>query len=170
MRMTIALRLATREDAPNLAALSIQVWLHTYATTGLRTALSEYVLAEFTAARFRALLDDANLLVVVAEMDAHLVGYAKLDFEAPCADLPELSVELATLYVQEHFAGRGIGSSLLSACRAHALRRTGAPDLWLSVYHLNRRAVAFYEKHGMTVRGSFFFEFGGERHKNWIMR
>lgn len=167
--MNTRIRPATIEDAPNLAALSIQVWLHTYAATGLRTALSEYALAEFTAERFLDLLGAPDRAIIAAEVEQHLVGYAQLNFNAPCGDLPGTSTELVTLYVQEHFAGRGVGSLLLSACREHARQRTGTPGLWLSVYHLNQRALNFYRKHGMTARGSFFFEFGGERHRNYIM-
>jgi diamine N-acetyltransferase len=160
------LRPARPGDARNLAALSIQVWLHTYATEGLREALATFVLTEFTEARFQQRIAEPRHRVLVEERAGHLVGYADLDFEAP---RKEARVELATLYVQEHFAGRGIGSQLLAACAEEARQRCGCPDLWLSVYHRNERAIAFYRNQGFTECGSFPFEFGGERHLNLIL-
>lgn len=163
------LRPAQPGDARNLAALSIQVWLHTYATEGIRDALSTFVLAEFTEARLRQRILDPRRRLFVAEEAGHLVGYAELDLEAPREDVPGTRAELTTLYVQEHFGGRGIGSRLLEACAQEARQRCGRSGLWLSVYHRNERAMAFYRKQGFTERGSFHFEFGGERHLNLVL-
>lgn len=163
------IRPARSEDAQNLAALAIQVWLHTYATEGIRDALSAFVLAEFTPDTFRARMRDPRRQLLVAEHNGHLVGYAELDFEAPREDVPGIRTELATLYVQEHFAGQGLGKRFLEACAEEALRRTESDAYWLSVYHGNTNAIAFYRKHGFTERGAFDFEFGGERHRNLVM-
>lgn len=167
--MPLAIRQAKADDALNLAALAIQVWLHTYATTGIRKVLAEYVLSEYTQAHFLERTADPAHLLLVAEADNHLVGYADLAFASPCATAPDLRTELATLYIQEHFTGRGIGGRFLEACASEARRRCGDPGFWLSVYHLNARAIAFYRKHGFEAHGSFFFEFGGERHENFIL-
>jgi ribosomal protein S18 acetylase RimI-like enzyme len=163
------IRPATGEDAQNLAALAIQVWLHTYATSGIRSSLAAYALTAFTQANFETLLQDPTHTVLLAEIEDHLVGYADLAFESPRVEVPDTRTELATLYVQEHFAGMGIGSSLLEACAAVARERCGSPDFWLSVYHGNARAIAFYRKHGFTTRGSFPFVFGGESHENFVL-
>ncbi len=163
------IRPACLEDAQNLAALAIQVWLHTYATEGIRDALSAYVLATFTPEAFRRRMGEPSHGLLVAEENGHLVGYADVDFDAPREDVPGVCTELATLYVQEHFAGRGIGTRLMAACAEEARRRNGDPTFWLSVYHRNAKALAFYRKHGFTERGAFDFEFGGERHRNLVL-
>jgi hypothetical protein len=54
------IRGATTTDASNIAALSIQVWLHTYAKSGLRNALSDYVLAEYTPEKIAERLRDKD--------------------------------------------------------------------------------------------------------------
>jgi ribosomal protein S18 acetylase RimI-like enzyme len=167
--MSPIIRPARAEDAHNLAALAIQVWLHTYATDGIREALSRYVLAEFTPARFLERIADPDRLLLVAEDGIHLLGYAGLDFAAAPEAGAGARTELATLYVQEHFAGRGIGGRLLAAAAEAASGRRGSPALWLSVYHRNDRALAFYRKQGFTERGAFDFEFGGERHRNLVL-
>ncbi|HJD97298.1 GNAT family N-acetyltransferase [Mailhella massiliensis] len=54
---------------------------------------------------------------------------------------------LAALFVAPHAQGRGLGSRLLRiARRMH-------PDLSLCVYKENARAVAFYQKHGLSILG-----------------
>jgi ribosomal protein S18 acetylase RimI-like enzyme len=143
--------------------------LHTYATEGIRSSLSEYALSHFTSEKFQKRLTDPTHLVLVAERKAHLIGYADLNFASPRQEAPGIQTELATLYVQEHFAGQGVGSRLLEACAEAAKKRCGSPDCWLSVYRGNARALAFYRKHGFTTRGSFRFEFGGESHENFVM-
>ena len=40
-------RIAKLEDAENISAIMMQVWLHTYAKQGMRNALSHYVFTEF---------------------------------------------------------------------------------------------------------------------------
>jgi chorismate mutase/ribosomal protein S18 acetylase RimI-like enzyme len=71
----------------------------------------------------------------VAERDGDLVGYLVLD--------PEW---LDSLYVRPDLTGQGIGSVLLDL--AKSLRPEGF-GLW--VFETNRRAQAFYRRHGLVV-------------------
>jgi ribosomal protein S18 acetylase RimI-like enzyme len=161
------IRAATIADSNNLAALSIQVWLHTYAKHGLRKALSEYALAEFTPQRLAASVADESQVFLVCEENDHLVGYLRLDLNSPSPIAPRTRVEIVRLYVQEHFLGRGIGRSLLehmyARCRTH-----GIPDVWLAVNHENLRAIAFYERHCFVRTGSTLFHLENEQHENFI--
>ncbi|PRC92272.1 GNAT family N-acetyltransferase [Solimicrobium silvestre] len=163
------IRLADLADASNLAALGIQVWLHTYATSGIHQAISDYVLAEFTAEKFQQLLIAPDHIVLIAEKNAHLVGYAVLKLDARCNDVSHTSTELVTLYVQEHFTRQNIGTALLSACADYAQQSTGSALLWLSVNQNNTRASTFYHQHGFRKYGVTYFEIGSERHANDIL-
>lgn len=166
--MNLMIRAATVADASNLAALSIQVWLHTYAKSGLRNALSDYVLAEYTPEKIAERLGDENQVFIVYEQNAHLVGYLRLLFDSSCPTDPSSRAEIATLYVQEHFLRRGIGSKLLEYtfdfCSKH-----GINGVWLSVNHENARAISFYEKHQFQRNGSIFFHLEDEQHENFIL-
>lgn len=165
--MTPILREARPDDAANLAALSIQVWLHTYAKSGIRPIFSSYVLTEFTVENFTRLLESNEHLFILCEIDAHLVGFVRLNLNAPCPSEPHSLTEIATLYVQEHFLRRGIGTSLLE----RALRvcdERGFDKVWLSVNRENLNAIKFYEAQHFTPNGSQYFELGDERHENHI--
>lgn len=74
MRLNPRIRIGLRTDAENLAALAIQVWLHTYATDGISSIISHYVLSEFTSEMFLALLRSTSATVLVAETNTNLIG------------------------------------------------------------------------------------------------
>ncbi|MGA1801075.1 GNAT family N-acetyltransferase [Rhizobium sp. HT1-10] len=162
-------RQAGAADAANLAALTVQVWLHTYAKRGIRGVLSNYVLSEFTTDKFRQVLADQNQMIILCEADAHLVGYVRLDFSSPCPTDDSVHSEISTLYVQAHFLRRGIGTQLLLRA-LDAFRRRGRKSVWLSVNHENADAIGFYDRHGFQRQGSLDFELDGERHENFILR
>ncbi len=162
------IRHAIPADAECLAVLATQVWLHTYATDGISTVIAQYVLAEFSATKFAAVLAQAHSTVLVAEVNGHTVGYALVHTGVACAaDGP--CVEVASLYVQAHFAGKGLGSALLCECQQLALQRTGSSALWLTVNAKNYPAIAFYKKHGLAQTGTAYFELGGEKHENHVL-
>lgn len=165
----LAIRTAVAADAHALAALSVQVWLATYATEGVNDLLARYVLGEFTPPRFAALADAAGSALLVAEADAHLVGYALVRFGTRQPLVPTCDTELGTLYVQEAFTGAGVGPALLQAARAAARERTGSDALWLSVNARNRRACRFYERQGFVIKGKAWFVLGEDRHENNVL-
>jgi diamine N-acetyltransferase len=155
-------------DAEKLAALAIQVWLHTYAKEGISSTISGYVLSEFTAEKFSALLTSTSATIFVAEVNTNIVGYALIDVAVSCPEPTTSNVQLATLYVQEHFVGNGVGSALLAIAEALAVRQTNKP-LWLTVNAKNNRAIAFYAKYGYTKIGITQFRLGNKDHENHVL-
>lgn len=155
-------------DAENICALTLQVWLHTYATEGISSTISRYVLSEFTVEHFESLLSDTSVSVFVAEIDQMLIGYAVVKFDRTCPEPTQSKTELATLYIQAPFLGKGIGTSLLMQAEAWAKERGGSP-LWLTVNSKNRRAIGFYQQRGYTKIGVSFFKLGLEKHENLVL-
>jgi GNAT superfamily N-acetyltransferase len=168
MRQSFHVRLGVEEDAGRLAVLATQVWLHTYATDGISTEIAEYVLAHITPETYAQLLRDASTHVLVATHANHVVGLAVVRCDMPCPDHADLTAELQTLYVQEHFLRQGVGSLLLAA--AEALARSRAKSrLWLTVNATNCRAIAFYDWKGYTKIGTAYFVLGTERYENHVL-
>ena len=167
-RRQVRFRSGQLGDTKNLAALAIQVWLHTYATDGVSSPISEYVLSEFTVEKFAALVSDPSCVVFVAEIEGNLVGYAIVNIGTPCPEFTSASAELATLYVQEHFIGKGVGSSLLKQAELWARHRAES-SLWLTVNSNNTRAQAFYARHRYTAIGITYFKLGHKSHENIVL-
>lgn len=162
------IRQGERRDAVNLSALAIQVWLHTYATEGISSVFAHYVLSEFAPKKFEALLSEDSSTVLIAEIAGNLVGYAVLTTVTECPVATRSEVELATLYVQEFFIGKGIGSALLRQSETWAKQRTNT-SIWVAVNSKNVHAIAFYKKHGYTKLGITHFDLGNEMHENIVL-
>jgi diamine N-acetyltransferase len=162
------IRPGRREDAEILSALAIQVWLHTYAREGVSSVLANYVLSEFPVARFHSLLSEPSSSVFVAEHDQNLLGYSVARASAACPVPSAAGAELATLYVQEPFLGKGVGALLLKSAELWAMARRSAP-IWLKTNSQNSRAIAFYAKHGYSKIGITYFELGGQKYENVVL-
>ena len=164
-------RTAKSFDAAKLAALSIEVWLHTYAKAGISTVFAEYVLQRFTPQYFEQMIADNAKQIIVAEQDGHLLGYIAIDYQAA---LPEslhaltAAAEISTLYVRARHAGCGIGSALMQQAR-EAVKAQDIDHIWLSVLHDNHPALHFYRQQGFQRQGSIWFELPGERHENYVL-
>ncbi len=155
------------EDSANLSALAIQVWLQTYATAGISSKISRFVLSEFSVSNFEALLARASARVFLATVGENLVGYAVVFIGSQCPENERVRFELATLYVQEPFTRKAVGSRLLD--QSESCARQEGSSLWLTVNSKNTRAIAFYAKHGYFKVGSTFFELKDEKHENLVL-
>lgn len=164
----LVLRSAAKEDAPRLAVLATQVWLHTYATDGIGDDIARHVLSELGVERYAALLADPGVRILMAETSDRLVGMAVARVGAPCPVGAPSTVELQTLYVQAHFVGRGIGTRLLQAVERLARSQASCAP-WFTVNARNAPALAFYARHGYTRVGTDWFKLGDAHHENHVL-
>ncbi|WP_448216722.1 N-acetyltransferase family protein [Endozoicomonas sp. 2B-B] len=162
------IRIAETKDSSDIAALSIQIWLDTYAKRGVRKSISQYVLSEFTEQNIEIKLSSENEVYFIAIEDDHLVEYLSLNVSARCPVTGSKKPELDRLYIQESFTGKGLGSKLLQEALTFC-SSAGLEQLWLTVFHENTRALKFYEKHGFKEIGLTYFELENEKHKNYVL-
>lgn len=168
MNPDIHIRLGQPSDTNVIAALATQVWLHTYATTGITTDIADYILAELNPRKYQGILNDPASQLFVAEHGNSLVGFAVVKVVIPRPSGAESAAELQTLYVQAHFLGGGIGKSLLRAAETSARARSGEV-LWLTVNAQNAGAIAFYQHLGYTKVGTTYFILGKGRYENHVL-
>ena len=164
--MDVIFREALETDIKNIAALGALVWLHTYTTEGIREPFWDYIREEFSEHQIAATL--SNETMVVAIVNEHLVGSGILKLNSLCPESDSYRAEIDHLYIHPNFTGRGLGYAL---CRKlfEKARTHGITKLWLTVFHENERALAFYRKSGWTELGHTFFRLEEERHKNIIL-
>jgi len=158
----LIIRKARLTDCLDLAALSLQVWLQTHATQGLRATISHYALSTFTERSFQQRLKEPGAEIWVALIEGHLVGYIAVDLGSYFNSKAN-GYEVTTLYVSEHFQGQGIGRQLLETVK----KQYGLP-YWLSVWVKNDQAINFYTKPGLRVIGEVNFNLDGELHQNQV--
>ena len=92
--------------------------------------------------------DQVDVVLLVAEIDNRVVGFAYMQFERiNYADLLENALRVHDLYVDEMARGSGAGRELLNASR-EAAREFGADKMVLSVAAENEPAQAFFSHEG----------------------
>jgi len=166
----ITIRRASPEDALCLGVLGTQVFLDTYANSGIRASLAKEVLRIFSTEEVSALLQRDDTCVLLAECNGHLIGFAqtRLGVAEPCV-AGSHPAELERLYLQESFTGIGLGTRVLATTEKHAAD-AGADVLWLSYLATNIRADRFYARHQYSRCGTLMFEMEGEQHENIVVQ
>ena len=162
------LRPARTDDALCIGVLGTQVFLDTYATEGVRPVLAREALARFSSAEIADLLARPDTRFIVAERDAHLVGFVQVTLGARQPEVAgSVTAEVARLYVQRRFQGQRLGTRLLHSAQAMAAE-AGATRLWLTAWVGNPRAIGFYAAQGWQDVGSTDYVFEGEAFLNRI--
>jgi len=162
------LRAATAQDALCIGVLATQVFLDTYATTGIRPSLAREVLEHLSPNAISELLSLPGTSFIVAESSEHMVGFVQLTFgSAQELVASEFPAELDRLYVLGRFSGKGIGKTLLHQAE-HLAASRGASTLWLTAWVGNQRALSFYASQGYKDIGATMYAFQGEEYENRV--
>lgn len=168
----IAIERASLEHADNLAHLASALFEQTFGPANTPEDMAAYVADAFSPSQQRRELADARNRIWLARdaVTGSLVGYAhvRLDAAPRAAAADTRSAEIARLYADRDWHGRGLGGALMHMCIETA-REHGARLLWLGVWEHNQRAIAFYEKHGFRVIGEQPFVLGTDRQRDLVM-
>ena len=168
-RLQPQLRPATSDDAVTVAALSVQVFLDTYATEGIRPDLALEAFSHYSTEAFAARLAEPTRRFLISEHATGLLGFAELLLSAiPAPAGAVVGAELVRLYVQPQAQGMGIGRHLLQAAEAVASNRA-LSCLWLTAWEGNHRALGFYEAVGYTDIGATTYAFQGNSYGNRVL-
>lgn len=139
----ITTRTATIDDATGIATVHVQAWKEAYAHL-LPASFLDTRDVDAYAERWRSIIADPAVDVVVAEHDDTVVGWASAgvgrDATAPC------DRELAGIYVLADVYGSGAGQALLD-------RALGSTPAYLWIAEDNPRAEAFYRRNGFRRDG-----------------
>lgn len=166
--MNTMLRQAVPDDALVIGVLGTQVFLDTYATSGIRPLLAREVGEHFSTEAIAARLAEPDTRFLLAEREGHLVGFVQLGLAAR-HELVQAgpAVEVQRIYVQARFNGQGIGKALVAGAE-HQARAAGAVALWLTAWVGNAHALAWYRRQGWRELGSTDYVFEGERFENRV--
>lgn len=158
-------------EAAELARVGAVLFEQTFADANTPEDMAAYLSEAFTETRQRHDIEDPRSRVLLARAeDGTLVGYAHVKLGAPpSAETPHrCAAEVARLYADRNWHGRGLGAALMRAC-INAAHEDQADLLWLGVWERNARAIAFYKKHGFRVIGDQTFMLGADRQRDLVM-
>ncbi len=176
-----SIRRATAADAAALSAFASSVFALGCPETS-PTDLAAYIAAELPPPRFLALIDDPNIIVLLAEVFGavaesnppefrkRIVAYMVVALRNPHPHLPAPApAEFRKLYVDPEYHGTGLASALIH-CALSILSAEGPRPIWLSVFSQNSRAIAFYKKWGFQIAGTQEFLVGTDRQQDFLMQ
>lgn len=168
----IKIRYAISSDAEMLADLSWRTFYDAFAAHPKNAPddLKAYMDEAFNVGQIERELRDEKAIFLVAEIEGEPAGYAKLvlDTIEPGVSA-ERPIELARLYSEQKFLGKGIGAALMQRCLDEAKRR-GRDVMWLGVWEYNPRAQAFYRKWKFEDCGSHVFQLGSDPQIDLLMQ
>jgi ribosomal protein S18 acetylase RimI-like enzyme len=153
MTVDVTVRLATSADAEILADLGARTLRDTFGPDKSE-AQAGFLALTFSPDLKSGDLADPHAAFLIAEVDGSEVAYARLrfgyspDFVAGLAPM-----EIARIYADAPWVGRGVGKALMENSLDMA-RARGCDVVWLDVWESNHRAVRFYERWGFSTAGS----------------
>ncbi len=165
------LRRGVPTDAICIGLLSMQVFLDTYATEGVRPGLAREALSEYSPAQFEQRLRDENRSFILAEAGEGLLGFAEVNTKPsppPTQASTRNGPELVRLYVQPSAQRAGLGRWLLRESELMC-EESGSEIFWLTVWSGNTRALAFYRALGYVDMGTSTYTFQGNSYENRVM-
>jgi ribosomal protein S18 acetylase RimI-like enzyme len=169
---SLVIRRATPADAAVLAAFAEEAFVHAFAADNAADDMAAYLADAFGELQQREELADSSRIVLLAERDGELAGYAMLNDgvmpAGPVSASLTNAIEIARLYSGRRWIGTGVGATLMQSCLDIASSR-GRAWIWLGVWEQNARAIAFYSRWGFGDVGSQSFQLGTDVQTDRIM-
>ena len=173
----VSIRQGEPGDAAQLSALASRTFPEACPPELPRAAIDAFIAAELGPDMFDAMLaDPTRHRILVAQIDAHLVGYT-LTIVGKDAIPPELvrpgkveadAAYLSKCYVDAPWRGSGIADALVEAAASDAAH-CGHASLALGTNRANKKAQAFYKRHGFRRRSTRTFDVGGVLNHDIVM-
>ncbi len=165
----VVIRPATPQDNRLLAEIGAETFSDSFAADNAPENMSAYLNASFSPAIQALELADPRSKFLIAEINGEVVGYSHLRFEvAPQVDVGDKPVEIVRFYSRKQWIGKGVGAQLMERCLQEAV--TAKCDaIWLGVWEINLRAIAFYRKWGFCEAGKQTFQLGNDLQQDLLM-
>jgi GNAT superfamily N-acetyltransferase len=163
-------RPAVPAEADRLSALMRRLFLAAYRDCSSERNVQAFLDTVYTPARQLAELKDPAIHTCVLEDGDHWAGFAQLRLAARRPDCVPLAngAELGRIYLDPAYQGRALGATLHEHIAGIA-RDHGRDGLWLNVWQLAPKAVAFYERQGFRIVGTTDFIVGDDAKTDWLM-
>jgi ribosomal protein S18 acetylase RimI-like enzyme len=165
----MVIRRAGEADAARVAEFAQRTFVETFAVDNTTENMAAHVAKSFGPAIQLGEIRDANSVTLLAELGGEVAGFAQVRRgHVPRCVTGDAPVELQRFYVDRPFHGRGIAQRLMQAVEDVA-RELGGRTLWLGVWELNPRAIAFYSKCGFVDVGEHAFFVGTDEQIDRVM-
>ena len=130
------------KDIPQVQKTLLHTWIDSYSAFIPNKDIQWYLQNTYSESYFLALLGEKQTWSYIAEVQEHIVGYARAHINDD-----EQRLYMSSLYVLPEFQGQGIGTSLLTIIENEALQQSYT-TIWLGVMTQNVPSLTWYKKLG----------------------
>ena len=160
---------AAAGDAPALSRLSAALFPLGCPANTRPEDLADYIGKELTPERFRAMIEDGGILILLVKVAGRLAGYALIARAAAPEHMhSSAGLELRKFYIDAVYHGRGVADALMKEVLAIA-QDEPQTAIWLTVFSGNGRAISFYKRWGFQIAGTQIFTVGADGQKDHLM-
>lgn len=160
----------TEKELNVLKDICVQTFSETYRHLNTEANFNKYIQENFSTTRLLNELKDKNSFVYFIKEQNKNIGYLKLNInEAQSENLGNKSIEIERVYtLKEHF-GKNAGKMMIEFTieKGKELKKE---FVWLGVWENNKRAIAFYERHGFIKFDTHIFNFGNDEQTDFLYK
>lgn len=165
----IKIRPASVDDAEIIKEVGAKSFEQAFAEHNSPEDMQKYLTERFSLEHIKEEIGDAHANFFIAFYNDAPVGYSKLILSNPPEKLKnKKAIEMQRIYVLQEYHSMKVGKELMQ----HAIdysRQNGYEILWLAVWKLNEKAVAFYFKWGFEIFGERKFTLGNDEKDDHLM-
>lgn len=160
----------TINEVELLRSISVQTFTETFATQNSESDMQKYVSENLSIEQLSKELNTKGSSFYFLKLNSDIIGYLKLnEGEAQTELKNDVSLEIERIYVKQEFHGKQFGQLLLDNAIEIA-KENQHHYIWLAVWELNLKAIAFYKKHNFVEFDKHVFKLGDDEQIDLMMK
>ena len=166
----IDISLVTINEVELLRAISVQTFTETFAHQNSDSDMQKYVSENLSIEQLNKELNTKGSSFYFLKLNSDIIGYLKLNTGDAQTELKNnISLEIERIYLKKEFHGKQYGHLLLDKAIEIA-KEHHYQYIWLAVWELNLKAIAFYKKHNFVEFDKHVFKLGGDEQIDLMMK
>lgn len=163
------IRDAVPSDAAALARLAERTFRDAFSALNTPADIELHCATWFGEVQQLAEIRDPVIETLIVDEDRSPIAFAQLHRgpAPPCVEAAR-PVEIRRFYLDREWRGTGLAKDLMAECTDRAAA-SGADAVWLGVWELNPRAIAFYAKRGFIEVGEHTFKVGNDPQRDLVL-
>lgn len=163
------IRLVLESELELLREISIETFQVAFGTQNTPLDMEMYLEESRNMDQVIKEFRDPNATLLFIYHDDQVAGYMKINQgDSQTEQFESSSLELERIYLLEPFQNLGLGKQMIDHFESMG-RALNVDMLWLGVWELNPRAIAFYEREGFEVFGEHGYLLGTDMQRDLLM-
>jgi ribosomal protein S18 acetylase RimI-like enzyme len=160
----------TINEVELLRSISVQTFTETFATQNSESDMQKYVSENLSIEQLSKELNTKGSYFYFLKLNSDIIGYLKLNTGEAQTELKNnISLEIERIYIKQEFHGKQFGQLLLDKAIEIAKEKQ-YQYIWLAVWELNLKAIAFYKKHNFVEFDKHVFKLGDDEQIDLMMK